>query len=93
MPHTASTTRISSKGQVIIPKALRDANHWTAGTALVVEQTPDGIMLRPVAGPAKQDAGSALRRIQERIGYQGKAVSIAEMHQAVADEAARRGGR
>lgn len=86
-----ATTRISSKGQVIIPKALRDAKHWAAGMALVAEQTTEGILLRPAALQQKQPAGPTLRRIQERIGYRGKAASAADMRQAIADEAARRG--
>lgn len=93
MADQTATTRISSKGRVIIPKALRDAKHWAAGTAPVVEQTADGILLRPAVEPHKQPAGAALRRNQERIGHQGKAATMAEMRQAVADEAARRGKR
>jgi AbrB family looped-hinge helix DNA binding protein len=30
------TTTVSTKGQVILPKAVRDSRHWTAGTRLVV---------------------------------------------------------
>ena len=93
MANTTSTTHISSKGQVIIPKALRDAKRWPAGTALVAEQTDEGILLRPASAQHKQDASATLRSIQERIGYQGKAVSAAEMKQAIADEAERRGRR
>ena len=29
------TTRLSSKGQVIIPKTLRDAHHWLAGQEFI----------------------------------------------------------
>ena len=93
MANTTSTTHISSKGQVIIPKALRDAKRWAAGTALVAEPTDEGILLRPVSVQHKQDASTTLRGIQQRIGYQGKTVSVSEMKQAIADEAERRGGR
>ncbi|MCB1053064.1 MAG: AbrB/MazE/SpoVT family DNA-binding domain-containing protein [Acidobacteria bacterium] len=41
------TTRLSSKGQVIIPKAVRDAHQWGTGLELVVIDTGDGILLRP----------------------------------------------
>lgn len=93
MADSTSTTHISSKGQVIIPKALRDAKRWAAGTALVAEQTPDGILLRPATSEPKRAASATLQGIQQRIGYQGKPISVAEMKQAIADEAARRGGR
>ncbi|PZN73131.1 MAG: hypothetical protein DM484_23225 [Candidatus Methylumidiphilus alinenensis] len=26
------TTRLSSKGQVILPKSVRDAHHWSPGS-------------------------------------------------------------
>ena len=40
-------TRISSKGQVVIPKAIRGVHHWPAGTVLQVEEKDGGILLRP----------------------------------------------
>lgn len=40
------TTKVSSKGQVIIPKALREAHHWEVGTELLVVDTGDGVLLR-----------------------------------------------
>lgn len=43
------TTKLSSKGQVIIPKALRNTYHWEAGLELQVIDTGDGILLRPKA--------------------------------------------
>ncbi len=41
------TTRLSSKGQVIIPKAIRNTHGWEAGLDLVVIDTGDGILLKP----------------------------------------------
>jgi AbrB family looped-hinge helix DNA binding protein len=41
------TTKLSSKGQVIIPKALRTTHHWEAGLELLVIDTGDGILLKP----------------------------------------------
>jgi AbrB family looped-hinge helix DNA binding protein len=45
---TAPTTRVSTKGKVILPKSIRDQLHWDAGTRLVVEQTADGVLLKPI---------------------------------------------
>ena len=42
----AASTTVSTKGQVILPKAIRDQLHWDPGTRLTVEQTPDGVLLR-----------------------------------------------
>ena len=41
------TTKLSSKGQVIIPKAIRSSYRWHAGLELVVTETADGILLKP----------------------------------------------
>ena len=41
------TITVSTKGQVILPKAIRQALHWGAGTRLVVENTPEGVLLKP----------------------------------------------
>ena len=41
------TTRLSSKGQVIIPKAIRDSHHWENGLEFQVIDTVDGILLKP----------------------------------------------
>jgi AbrB family looped-hinge helix DNA binding protein len=40
------TTKLSSKGQVVLPKSVREAHGWAAGTEFVVESTPDGVRLR-----------------------------------------------
>ena len=40
-------TRLSSQGQVIIPKALRAAHHWQAGQELIAIDVGDGILLKP----------------------------------------------
>lgn len=42
------TTKLSTKGQVIIPKAMRHAHHWEAGLELMVIDTGDGLLLKPM---------------------------------------------
>lgn len=39
-------TRLSTKGQVILPKGARDRKGWAPGEALVVEERPDGLLIR-----------------------------------------------
>jgi AbrB family looped-hinge helix DNA binding protein len=43
------TTKLSSKGQVIIPKAFRNSHHWEAGLELMVIDMGDGVLLKPKA--------------------------------------------
>ncbi len=40
------TTTLSSKGQVVIPKEIRDELHWEAGTELTLVSTASGVTLK-----------------------------------------------
>jgi AbrB family looped-hinge helix DNA binding protein len=84
------TTLLSSKGQIIIPKALRDARHWHAGTRLEVQETTEGLLLKPVETNQKTPLAQGLAAIRQRIAYQGPAVSIEDMNAAVLSEAVRK---
>lgn len=44
------TTKLSSKGQVIIPKHIRESHHWTAGLELQVIEFEGGILLLTLSG-------------------------------------------
>lgn len=46
-----TTTRMSSKGQIVIPEELRKAFGWNKGTSFIVVGRPDAIMLQPVTMP------------------------------------------
>ncbi len=80
------TTTVSTKGQVILPKAIRDQRHWPAGTKLIVEETQEGVLLRslPVFAATAMDAVFGLLRPT------GPALSIDEMDTVIAEEARRR---
>ena len=80
------TTTVSTKGQVILPKAVRQQKRWEAGTRLTVENTEDGVLLKaaPLFPPTKVDA------VCGSLRSEGKALSLKEMDAAVAAEARRR---
>ena len=40
------TTRLSTKGQIILPKNIRTSRAWGPGTEFTVEETGDGVLLR-----------------------------------------------
>lgn len=84
------TTVLSSKGQVIIPKSLREARRWGPGTPLEVHDTPDGVLLRPAAPAAKVGLAAGLAAIRRQLAYAGPPLSLAEMNAAVEREAALR---
>ncbi len=84
------TTLLSSKGQVIIPKTLRDAHRWHTGTRLEVLETSEGILLKPIVEANKTALPAGLAAIRKRIAHKGPAVSIDDMNAAVLREATRR---
>ena len=83
------TTTVSTKGQVILPSAIRQRREWGAGTRLVVEETDDGVLL-------KRAPAFAATRPEEVFGllpHRGDPKSIKEMDAAVLAEARRRHDR
>ena len=44
----SDTATLSAKFQISIPKAVRDARHWTAGQAFVFLPKGSGVLLAPV---------------------------------------------
>jgi AbrB family looped-hinge helix DNA binding protein len=85
-----STTVVSTKGQVILPKAVRDLLHWDAGTRLAVEHMAEGVLLTPIAAAF---APTLAADVFGCLSYKGKAKSIEQMDAAVAKEARRRHAR
>ena len=81
-------TKMSTKGQVVIPKHLRDQLDWVAGTKLEIEESADGVLLRTKRDPRRRITLEEFER--RRPKYDGPVVSIEEMNQAILDEAARR---
>lgn len=45
-----STTRLTTKGQVVIPKAIRGRVRWRPGTRLRVETDGERVTLAPIRG-------------------------------------------
>jgi AbrB family looped-hinge helix DNA binding protein len=74
------TTRLSSKGQVILPKAVRESRNWQPGTEFTVEEVDDGVLLRPV----KPFKPTTLEEVVGCTGYRGPAKTLDDMERAVA---------
>lgn len=45
---TTTTTTLSSKGQVVIPKEIRDQLNWHAGTQITLVSSASGVTLKAV---------------------------------------------
>ena len=83
------TTVLSQKGQVVLPKALRDACRWNPGTRLTVRETPEGLLLSAAAPLKTRD----VRTVAGCTGYKGPARSIDEMQDAIRKGIAERHAR
>jgi len=79
------TTVVSTKGQVILPKAIRREKQWAAGTRLVVENTGDGVLLKA----APLFAASTVADVFASLAFRGRPKSLAQMDAAIAAEARR----
>ncbi|MBX3485068.1 AbrB/MazE/SpoVT family DNA-binding domain-containing protein [Phenylobacterium sp.] len=78
------TTVISTKGQVILPKAIRDKLRWEAGARLVVKETASGVLItRENPFPP-----TTLGDVVGRLRYDGPAKTIEAMHEGVVEAAA-----
>jgi AbrB family looped-hinge helix DNA binding protein len=77
------TTKVSSKGQVVLPRAVRERKKWQPGTTLVVEETKEGVLLRPEK-PFPPTTVDDLLAILEKNKYKGKPKTIEEMDEAIA---------
>jgi AbrB family looped-hinge helix DNA binding protein len=84
--HERITTVISTKGQVILPKTIRDQRQWAAGTQLIVEDTPEGVLLKA----APLFAQTKISSVFGSLRHKGPALTLEEMDKAVAREAKRR---
>jgi AbrB family looped-hinge helix DNA binding protein len=76
---------------VILPKAIRDKRHWSPGTRLTVEDTPDGVLLRsePLFPRTTIDQVAGMLKHL----YNGPPKTVEEMDQAIADEVRERHAR
>lgn len=85
------TTKLSSKGQVVLPKAVRDANGWTAGTELEVINRGGEVVLRPKSRRSRHFPVISLQEFLARIPTrEGPQISDEQIEQVVLEEARRR---
>ena len=78
------TTRLSNKGQIVIPKQVRAAQGWEPGIEFIVEDTGNGIKLKPISPYPETKA----EELVGCVSYQGPKKSLKEMEAAI-DKGAR----
>ena len=73
-------TRLSTKGQVIIPKPVRDRHGWGTGTELEVEDRGDVVVLRRVE-PAFRP--TTIAEVRGCLKYDGPPVPIEDFDKGI----------
>ena len=75
--------KMSSKGQLVLPKAVRDEFGLVAGSEVDIETTGDRIVLRPRSGKPKARRVYTIDEVAGMLKYDGPPVSVRDMDRAV----------
>jgi len=73
-------TRLSTKGQLIIPKEIRERHGWTAGVELLVEDRGDSVILRRAVDLPE----TTVDDLVGCTGYKGPTLSLEDMEAGIA---------
>lgn len=77
---------LSSKGQVVLPKHIRNQRNWQPGTVLELEETAEGLLLKP----ARTFAATTVMQVFGMAKAKGAKRTLADMDAAITAEARRR---
>jgi len=80
------TTKLSSKGQVVLPKSIREEHGWVPGTEFEVQSTPDGVQLRARTPFPRTGIG----QVFGSVPYTGSTKTLDAMDDAIRAAVARR---
>jgi AbrB family looped-hinge helix DNA binding protein len=80
------TIRLSTKGQLVVPKEIRERHGWSAGSELVFEDLGDKVVLRE----AREVQETRLEDLIGCTGYRGPAKTLEEMEAGIARGARQR---
>jgi AbrB family looped-hinge helix DNA binding protein len=78
-----SETSLSAKGQVVIPKDVRDALGLRVGARFDVHTVGPDIIFRPKGKQTKRSSEEILAEVRTRFPYKGPPVSIDEMNETI----------
>ena len=63
---TLATTKMSSKGQVVIPENIRESLHLESGAQFVVVGEDDVVILKVINPPKMGDFGSIIKKARKQ---------------------------
>ncbi len=68
---TLTTTRMSSKGQVVIPEEIRDRLGLQSGTQFVVVGDRDVVILKTIAAPSMREFDNLIAQARQQARRSG----------------------
>ena len=69
--NAVATTRMSSKGQVVIPEEVRNRLGFNSGSQFIVMGENDVIILKSIAPPSMKDFDGIIQRAREQAKTAG----------------------
>jgi len=73
-----ATTRMSSKGQVVIPEEIRDRLGLKAGTQFVVVGNRDAVILKAISAPSVKEFNNLIGQARQQARKAGLRKSAVE---------------
>lgn len=77
-------TKVSVKGQVVLPKRTRDRLGISSGTVLDIIDTAGGVELRPAKSGKSNSLNEALARLRAVVNYTGPRMDEADWQEGIA---------
>jgi len=86
-----TTTKLTTKGQIVIPKIVRQRLRWRPGTRLQIETTPEGaVILHPLAF---RETGDLEDVLATACGFLAEGDPVADLEAEHKSEIRRHGSR
>jgi len=76
---TLATTKMTSKGQVVIPESIRKTLHLNAGNQFIVVAEKDVVILKTIQEPSLDEFSGLIRKVRRQAKAAGmKKADIAD---------------
>jgi AbrB family looped-hinge helix DNA binding protein len=89
--NTVATTKMSSKGQIVIPEEIRNALNLKAGTKFVVVGEGDVVVLKTISPPSSSEFKEMILKARE-VAYEA-GMTPEDIEKAIIEERSEKANR